>query len=138
MEQEEEVRKIQETNSIFTASVMSMNIEKNKKLTLEETKQMIRFEKERHARLVGQLKAAEARNRTRILKMRYYHCKQDEIDHLIESQPNALRAVRLEAFLPPVPPEKSKVNNNLTPIEKRRLEILIDDSKNSTVERKLY
>lgn len=70
--------------------------------------------------------------------MRYFHCKQDEIDHLIESQPCALRAVRLESFLPPVPPEKIKVNNKLTPIERRRLEILIDDSKNSTIERKLY
>ena len=70
--------------------------------------------------------------------MRYYHCKQDEIDHLIESQPNALKAVRLESFLPSVAPEKIKVNNQLTPIERRRLEIMIDDSKNSTIERKLY
>lgn len=70
MEREEEVKKIQESNSIFTASVMSMNVEKNKKLTLEETEQMIRFEKERHARLIGQLKAAEARNRLLIRKKR--------------------------------------------------------------------
>lgn len=138
MERELEIKQIQESNSIFTASVLSMNAEKNKKLTLKETEQMIQFEKERHARLIGQLKAAEARNRTRILRMRYFHCKQDEIDRLIESQPNAIRSVRLEAFLPSVPPEKVKVQQNLTPIERRRLEIMIDDNKNTTIERKLY
>ncbi len=40
-----------------------MNGDKNKKLTLAETEEMIKFERERHERLIGQLKAAEARNR---------------------------------------------------------------------------
>ncbi len=72
------------------------------------------------------------------MKMRYFHTKQDEIDHLIESQPTATKAVRLEGFLPPVKQEKHKVENNLTPIQRRRLETLIDDTTNSLVERKLY
>lgn len=138
MEREDELKKIQESKSIMSASVLSINGDKNKKLTLAETEEMIEFERERHERLIGQLKAAEARNRTRIMKMRYYHSKQDEIDHLIESQPTAAKAVRLEGFLPPVKAEKLKVNSTLTPIQRRRLDRLIDDTNNSLVERKLY
>jgi hypothetical protein len=63
MEKEEELQKIQDSNALFTASVLSINAEKNKRLTLQETEKMLRFERERHARLIGQLKAAEARNR---------------------------------------------------------------------------
>jgi hypothetical protein len=63
MEREEELKKLQSTNDIYSASVVSMNSEKNKKLTLAETEEMIKFERERHERLIGQLKAAEARNR---------------------------------------------------------------------------
>ena len=73
------------------------------------------------------------------MKMRYFHSKQDEIDHLIESQPTATKAVRLEAFLPSVTKqEKLKVPTTLTPIQRRRLETLIDDTSNALVERKLY
>lgn len=70
--------------------------------------------------------------------MRYFNSKEDEIDHLIDSQPNALKAVRLKAFLPPVRPEKSKIQNELNPIQRRRLEALIEDPANSLIERKLY
>jgi hypothetical protein len=72
------------------------------------------------------------------MKMRYFHSKQDEIDHLIESQPTATKAVRLEGFLPPVNERPVKVESNLTPIQRRRLETLIDDTTNALVERKLY
>lgn len=70
--------------------------------------------------------------------MRYFNCKEDEIDHLIDSQPSALKAVRLEAFLPPVRSEKPKIQNQLNPIQRRRLEALIDDNSNSLIERKLH
>jgi hypothetical protein len=76
--------------------------------------------------------------RARILKLRYFNCKQDEIDNLIESQPTALKAVRLEAFLPPVKPEKLNVPEPLNQIQRRRLEALIDDANNSLIERRLY
>ena len=63
MERENELKKIQESKNIFSAAVIPLNGEKNKKLTLAETEDMIKFERERHERLIGQLKAAEARNR---------------------------------------------------------------------------
>ena len=63
MEKEAAIKKIQESNSIFSNSVVSLNGEDNKKLTLEQTEEMLRFERDRHERLIGQLKAAEARNR---------------------------------------------------------------------------
>ncbi len=63
MEREEELKKIQDSKNIFSASVISINGEKNKRMTLAETEEMIKFERERHERLIGQLKAAEARNR---------------------------------------------------------------------------
>jgi hypothetical protein len=134
MEREKMVKKIVETTSVYSNSMAN----KDKKLTLEEKEEIIKYEKERHDRLVGQLKAAEARNRTRILKLRYFNSKEDEIDHLIDSQPNALKAVRLQAFLPPVKPDKSKPQNDLNPIQRRRLEALIEDTANSLIERKLY
>lgn len=70
--------------------------------------------------------------------MRYINSKEDEIDHLIDSQPNALKAVRLEAFLPPVKAEKPKIQNDLNPIQRRRLEALVEDVKCSIIERRLY
>ena len=70
--------------------------------------------------------------------MRYFGSKQDEIDNLIESQPTALKSVRLEAFFPPVKPEKLDIPSSLTPIQRRRLERIIDDANNSFIERKLY
>ena len=63
MEREEELKKIQDSNGIFSASIVTMPGEKNKKLTLAETEEMLKFERDRHERLIGQLKAAEARNR---------------------------------------------------------------------------
>jgi hypothetical protein len=52
---------MQEETNNYSNSTGSMA--KDKKMTLEETEQMLKFEKERHERLIGQLKAAEARNR---------------------------------------------------------------------------
>ena len=104
---------------------------------MEEAEKLIQFEKERHERLIGQLKAAEARNRNRILKMKYFNAKQDEIDHIIESQPTAIQAVRLEAFLPPVRTKKVVITDKLNPIERRRLEAIIDDESNELIGRRL-
>lgn len=66
------------------------------------TKQEV-IEKERNSRLVGQLKAAEARSRLRIMRLRYQANKAEEIAHLISCQPVALKAVRLQALVPPGP-----------------------------------
>lgn len=61
MEREKIIQEQHGTNSVYSASVMSLN--KTKKMTLEETERLIVLENERHARLIGQLKAAEAKNR---------------------------------------------------------------------------
>ncbi|KAJ1122757.1 hypothetical protein NDU88_001241 [Pleurodeles waltl] len=82
----------------------------------------------RQAKVVGQLKAAEARNRVRVLRLRYQSLKSQEINHLITSQPTARDALRLQVFLPPhqdirYPPDP------LGHVERERVEaILMDDS----------
>ncbi len=101
---------------------------KSKTLSLDEQEQLLRQEKEKHERLIGQLKAAEARNRTRLLKMRYVNLKEDEIEHLVDSQPSALKATRLEAFLPNPKAKKPEVYNPLNQIQRRRLEAILDGS----------
>ncbi len=60
MEREKDVKKRLDSTSVYSNSMAS---NKDKKLTLEETEEMLRYEKDRHDRLIGQLKAAEARNR---------------------------------------------------------------------------
>ncbi|CAF0836953.1 unnamed protein product [Brachionus calyciflorus] len=139
LERKKQLITIMETSqSIYSSSVSSANdLIKDKKTTLEEAERIIKIEKDRHDRLIGQLKAAEARNRNRILKMKYFNAKQDEIDHIIESQPTAIKAVRLEAFLPPVRTKKQVVSDKLNPIERRRLEAIIDDDANSLIGRRL-
>lgn len=73
------------------------------------------------------------------MKTRYVNSKQDEIETLIDSQQSALKAVRLEAFLPNLKhAQKSNEADVLNPIERRRLDALIDDPNNSLIERKLY
>lgn len=139
VEREKKIQDIIDSNSMYSTSMMSIN--KSKKMTLDETERMVAFERERHERLIGQLKAAEARNRARIMRARYENVKQDEIDLLIESQQTALKAVRLEAFLPSIKShhqQKLDDSDALSPIERRRLEALIDDNTNRLIERQLY
>ena len=57
-------------------------------------------EKDKHEKLIGQLKAAEARNRIRIMRLRYEANRGQEINHLISCQPTARKAVRLQALIP--------------------------------------
>lgn len=45
-------------------------------------------------------RAAEARNRIRIMRLRYQANRGQEINHLISCQPSALKAVRLQALVP--------------------------------------
>ncbi len=133
MDKKKDLEKIQEASTINLSSKTSKNLRQ----AIEEAEQYAKYEKERHERLIGQLKAAEAANRTRILKLRYYNLKKDEIENLIESQSTALNAVRLEAFLPASKDDKFMGKKNLNQIERRRLEALIDDPKNRFIQRKL-
>ncbi|KAM5217969.1 LOW QUALITY PROTEIN: protein LKAAEAR1 [Hipposideros larvatus] len=56
---------------------------------------------ERQDRLLGVLKAAEARGRIRALRLRYNHLRAEEISLLVQRQKSARAAIRLELFLPP-------------------------------------
>ncbi|KAK7478644.1 hypothetical protein BaRGS_00030107 [Batillaria attramentaria] len=85
------------------------------------------IEREKHATLIGQLKAAEARNRLRIMRLRYQANKAQEIGHLIACQPVALKAVRLQALLPAYPSNKDK-GDQLNKLDRIRTESLLEDS----------
>jgi fructose-1,6-bisphosphatase/sedoheptulose 1,7-bisphosphatase-like protein len=61
MEREKKIKEMLDLDPMHSTSLISVN--KSKKLTLEETEEMVKFEKERHDKLIGQLKGAEARNR---------------------------------------------------------------------------
>lgn len=84
-------------------------------------------EREKHATLIGQLKAAEARNRLRIMRLRYQANRAQEIGHLIACQPVALKAVRLQALLPPYPYAKDK-GDQLSKLDRIRTESLLEDA----------
>ncbi|XP_059177841.1 protein LKAAEAR1-like isoform X3 [Physella acuta] len=83
-------------------------------------------EKEKHAKLIGQLKAAEARNRLRVMRLRYQANRAQEISHLIACQPVALKAVRLQALVPPHAEIKEK-GDLLDKFSRQRVEALLKD-----------
>jgi len=91
-------------------------------------------ERDKHAKLIGQLKAAEARNRLRIMRLRYQANRAQEISHLIACQPVALKAVRLQALVPPYLEMKDK-GDKLDKFDRKRVEDLLEDSKGLIVNR---
>ncbi|KAL4218511.1 LKAAEAR motif containing 1 [Mactra antiquata] len=86
------------------------------------------IEREKHEKLIGQLKAAEARNRLRIMRLRYQSSKAQEISHLIACQPTALKAVRLQALVPAYPDTKDK-GDGLDKLDRERVENLLEDAQ---------
>ncbi|XP_072270480.1 protein LKAAEAR1 [Pyxicephalus adspersus] len=66
----------------------------------ETRKQILDLEQKRQAKVVGQMKAAEARNRVRLMRFRFQFMRTQELNNLISCQPTALDAIRLEALLP--------------------------------------
>ncbi|XP_067665487.1 protein LKAAEAR1-like isoform X1 [Haliotis asinina] len=85
-------------------------------------------EKIKHDNLIGQLKAAESRNRLRIMRLRYQANRAQEISHLIACQPVALKAVRLQALLPPYPDTKDR-GDRLDKLDRERVEQLLEDTE---------
>lgn len=85
-------------------------------------------ERDKHAKLIGQLKAAEARNRLRIMRLRYQANRAQEISHLIACQPTALKAVRLQALVPAYP-EREDRKDRLDKLERVRVERLLEDAQ---------
>lgn len=87
-----------------------------------------RVEKDKHITLIGQLKAAEARNRLRITRLRFQANRGQEINHLISCQPTALNAVRLEALLP-ITSAKYDKKDAMDQLDRERCELLIQDEQ---------
>ncbi|OWF38866.1 protein LKAAEAR1-like [Mizuhopecten yessoensis] len=91
-------------------------------------------EREKHAKLIGQLKAAESRNRLRIMRLRYQSNRSQEISHLIACQPTAARAVRLQALVPSYA-ERRQRKDTLDKLSRERCERLLEDSQGLLVNR---
>jgi len=83
-------------------------------------------ESEKHTKIIGQLKAAEARNRIRLMRLRYQNNRSSEVNHLISCQPTALKAVRLQSLVPPSP-EKVYIRDLLVKNERYRVNSLLED-----------
>ncbi|XP_074066632.1 protein LKAAEAR1 [Macrotis lagotis] len=76
--------------------------------------------------LFGVLKASEARNRIRALRLRYIRMRAEEIKHLISRQKTAAAAIRLEIFLPPHLSHK-KIPDCLDRRERARVEVILQE-----------
>ncbi|XP_074867657.1 protein LKAAEAR1 [Carettochelys insculpta] len=83
-------------------------------------------EQKKQARLIGVLKAAEARNRLRNVRLRFQNLRAQEINHLIACQKTARGAVRLEVFLPPRK-NIQKLADNLDRVQRSRVEAILED-----------
>ncbi|XP_031548837.1 protein LKAAEAR1-like [Actinia tenebrosa] len=83
-------------------------------------------EEDKHTKLIGQLKAAEARNRLRLMRLRYNNNRASEVNHLISCQPTALKAVRLQSLVPPYT-EKIHIRDLLGKNERGRINALLED-----------
>ncbi|XP_004586197.2 protein LKAAEAR1 isoform X2 [Ochotona princeps] len=77
-------------------------------------------------RLIGVLKAAEARGRVRALRLRYNRLRTEEILLLIQHQRSARAAMRLEVFLPPQL-KPTRIPDPLHRQERRRVETILED-----------
>ncbi|XP_071958008.1 uncharacterized protein [Antedon mediterranea] len=111
--------------------------EKQKKLNEnEKIKNEFNVEKEQHSQLIGQLKAAEARNRLRVIRLRYQANRAQEVKHLISCQPTAIKAVRLQVLVPPYPDNDSP-GDALDKLQRKRVEELLEDEKCLTTDREL-
>jgi len=93
-----------------------------------------RAEAQRHEHLIGQLKAAEARNRARLLRLRYEKSRAEEVNHLVSCQPTAIKAMRLQTLLPSYP-KRIKARDMLGKDERMRVETLLADEIGLETER---
>ncbi|XP_072800727.1 protein LKAAEAR1 [Vicugna pacos] len=87
---------------------------------------------ERQDRLLGVLKAAEARGRVRALRLRYARMRAEEISLLILRQRSARAAIRLELFLPPQL-KPTRIPDPLDRQERRRVETILEETVEGTV-----
>uniref|UniRef100_W5MDE6 LKAAEAR motif containing 1 n=2 Tax=Lepisosteus oculatus TaxID=7918 RepID=W5MDE6_LEPOC len=85
--------------------------------------------------VIGQLRAAEARNRVRSMRVRYQSMRAQEINHLISCQPTAQKAVRLELLLPAKLEKISPGNDAVDKLERKRIEEILEDERGLTINR---
>uniref|UniRef100_A0A1I8IKN2 G_PROTEIN_RECEP_F1_2 domain-containing protein n=1 Tax=Macrostomum lignano TaxID=282301 RepID=A0A1I8IKN2_9PLAT len=90
-----------EVMEAIVESQRRVNARQKKQREQQEKQNAVDIDEQQYEILVGQLKSAEARNRLRILRARHSQAAERDVGHLIACQPTALRAVRLEAMLPP-------------------------------------
>ncbi|XP_053566037.1 protein LKAAEAR1 [Bombina bombina] len=83
-------------------------------------------EQEKQAKVIGQLKAAEARSRIRLMRFRFQCMRAQELKHLIACQPTARDAIRLEVFLPSRP-DTGIYKDSLDRVQRERVEELLED-----------
>ncbi|KAJ6652150.1 hypothetical protein lerEdw1_013152 [Lerista edwardsae] len=94
---------------------------------MKEKKAMLQEEKEaEQKRLIGILKAAEARNRLRNSRLQYQALRAQEINFLISFQRNAKGAVRLEVFLPPSR-NLARLSDCMDTVQRGRIEEILED-----------
>ncbi|KAK6308259.1 hypothetical protein J4Q44_G00215300 [Coregonus suidteri] len=84
-------------------------------------------ERARRDTIIGQLKAAEARNRVRVMRLRHQNIRTQEISLMIACQPTAQMALRLELLLPQ---EETGLNvrDPFDKLQRKRIEQLLDKS----------
>ncbi|KAJ8017269.1 hypothetical protein DPEC_G00016060 [Dallia pectoralis] len=91
-------------------------------------------EKTRQDLITGQLKAAEARNRLRQMRLKYQCMRAKEINLMISGQDNAQTAIRLELLLST---EQSNTHTKdcLDKLQRKRVEEILEDIKGLTINR---
>uniref|UniRef100_A0A8D2JJW2 LKAAEAR motif containing 1 n=1 Tax=Sciurus vulgaris TaxID=55149 RepID=A0A8D2JJW2_SCIVU len=87
---------------------------------------------ERWNRLLGVLKAAEARGRVRALRLRYTRMRAEEIALLIQRQGSARAAIRLETLLPPQL-KPTRIPDPLDRQERRRVETILEETVDGSI-----
>ncbi|XP_044155219.1 protein LKAAEAR1 [Bufo gargarizans] len=85
-------------------------------------------EQEKQEKVVGQLKAAEAQNRIRLMRLRFQSMRAQDLKYLISCQPTAREAIRLEVFLPHRTHE-DKFCDSLRRQQRERVESLLEDDR---------
>ncbi|KAM3922085.1 protein LKAAEAR1 [Leptodactylus fuscus] len=120
----------QPSKSIAASLLMTQNRLKEHALKSvpEPQRQVLDPEQERQMKVIGQLKAAEARNRIRLMRIRFQCMRAQELNYLISCQPTARDAIRLEVLLPPQPHE-DKSRDSLRRLERERVEKLMEDDR---------
>ncbi|XP_032462819.1 protein LKAAEAR1 [Phocoena sinus] len=87
---------------------------------------------QRQDRVLGVLKAAEARGRVRALRLRYARLRAEELSLLIQRQKSARAALRLELFLPPQL-KPTRIPDPLDRRERRRVETILEEKVDGSI-----